>query len=869
GGLGNDLVNGQDGDDVLYGGDGNDGLSGDLRIVPLTGFFDTREFSGAGGNDVLDGGTGDDELQGGEGDDVMFGGAGDDAVFGEYNWRDIAPLDPLAVTINSLTGNDVMDGGDGNDNLYGGRGDEVLYGGAGIDFLEGGEGNDTLFGGAGDDLLDAGFGDNILFGEAGNDRLLAHEGHDVLYGGEGDDYLSGADGSTNVIGDAVLDGGSGNDTYVVDNIGDLVIEAADSGTDTVKSFINYTLPDAVENLIFDDSNVLLTDSNTHGIGNALDNVLSGGTSLEGLAGDDTLIGKGWLDGGTGDDILNGGSTLSFLDSDGGQHVIGNTYIFAAGYGHDTIQEYDADFFNSASYGNEDTLRFLAEITPTDVTWQRQGNDLLLSVNDGADLVTVRSYFDLLFRQGSITALGVTPPPQGFIFSEVGAPFYVAPSRIETVRFADGTAWGADRFGAPLLGDTQSDTYQFGIGTGQMTILDFDWRASSEGRSGNRDSIQVNSGVLPDDLVASRVNGNDLILSINGSTDQVTVQSFFTQVFITTFFTGRDVHPYEIEQIQFADGTVWNWNDLNNRIMSISGTEQADDLFGNDNDNVMHGLGGDDFIAGGQGNDVLDGGFGNDQLYGYEGNDTYLFGRGDGQDMVQNYDYTGADVDILKLGPDIAPSDVTVQVGEDDPADLVLKLNGTTDEITIDDFLYNERYRLDRIEFSDGISWDANAILAHGRGVDLVGTENADELEGSPFSDTLAGLGADDELAGSIGDDRLDGGAGDDILAGDEGNDTYLFQDEFGHDTIHEHDSAGTAVDTILFTGSVTPNDVTVRATVFDGLVLGVNGSTDDILIDRFLSDRQYAIEVVQFADGTLWDLNSLLARGQGFDRTGT
>jgi hypothetical protein len=91
-----------------------------------------------------------------------------------------------------------------------------------------------------------------------------------------------------------MTGLAGNDTYTVNNAGDLVIEALNQGTDTVQASIAYTLPNNVENLL------LTGTGNLNGTGNGLNNQItgnSGNNTLNGAAGIDTLTG------GVGTDIF--------------------------------------------------------------------------------------------------------------------------------------------------------------------------------------------------------------------------------------------------------------------------------------------------------------------------------------------------------------------------------------------------------------------------------------------------------------------------------------------------------------------------------------------------------------------------------------
>jgi Ca2+-binding RTX toxin-like protein len=881
---GDDLLFGEAGADLLSGGEGNDVVDGGTEDDTLAGDYLTSQISasdplywtlfsalgddwvsgGAGndalaggfGADVLLGGDGSDIVLGGEGDDLLEGGAGDDVLYGEYSLT--APeflFNPFVSTITALSGNDVLDGGDGNDDLHGGEGDDSLYGGSGNDSLRGGTGNDFLDGGDGVDTLDGDDGIDLVHGGAGNDRLTDFQGGDTLYGDDGDDvFISGHESF--YTGSSMLIGGLGNDSYTIDSLGDIVVEAAGEGIDTVICYgISYALSDNFENLD-------LQGFTTTGMGNSLNNVLRGGLSLEGLAGDDTLRGVGRLDGGIGNDLLQGGPGVSFFSEDDGLlHYVANTYVFGVGDGHDTIQENDA-VLNSAPNHNEDTLSFEAGVAPSDVTWARTGDDLVLTYNSGTDQITIASFYDLRLDRGGYLLTGATVPPGTLVITSGGGlSAYVAPSRVELVQFADGTVWNADHFGAPLLGDFRADTYHFGRGSGEITVLDLDVTQSNINRE--QDRIVIGSDVVPNDVTVARVNGDDLVLSIDGTSDRLTVQSFFTTITaIPPFsFSGYSVAAYQIEQVQFADSTLWTASDLTNRIATFIGTSGPDTLFGNQNDNLIQGLGGDDYLSGQDGNDVLDGGAGDDRLYGDVGNDTYLFDRGGGQDILVSYDSTGTEMEIVRLGADVLASNVTIQVvGTSN--DLVMRINGTSDQLLLDEFLWRSDYQIDRLEFGDGTVWDSAMILDHAAGLTLVGTESDNTLRGSVLDDVLTGLGGNDTLIGNAGEDQLVGGLGDDVLSGDEGDDTYVFNLGDGVDTIYDEVVPGEP-NRILFGTGIAPSDLTL--THDEGartLTIQVGSSGTDQLqlmdFDPTGADGSLVVETLTFANGSEVSLANLL-----------
>ncbi|MBD2626461.1 FG-GAP-like repeat-containing protein [Trichormus variabilis] len=145
---------------------------------------------------------------------------------------------------------------------------------------------------------------------------------DLVVGNELDDTISVLLNTT--TGDNFV-GNTGDNYYVVDNIGDEIDEGLNGGTDTVRASVTYTLDDNVERLTLAGSN------NINGTGNVLNNNITGNSgnnildgrggndSLYGEAGDDTLIGGDGNDnlfGGEGaDDLIGGnGNDIYFVEN---------------------------------------------------------------------------------------------------------------------------------------------------------------------------------------------------------------------------------------------------------------------------------------------------------------------------------------------------------------------------------------------------------------------------------------------------------------------------------------------------------------------------------------------------------------------------
>ena len=587
-----------------------------------------------------------------------------------------------------------------------------------------------------DAAMPGGSGDDFLLGGDENDWLNGSEGNDILYGGNGDDTLFGYDG------DDLLKGGLGNDS------------------------------------------------------------LSGGNGADTLAGGD------------GNDTLSGGG-----DND--------TYLFNQGSGHDIIRDYDS--FSRTPSPN-DIVEFGAGLRPEDVSLVHSQGSLVMAFAGTTDSLTITTQFfsdyshieQFKFADGTVwddayikpraITLGTAAAETIFGYSggtnrifgldgddqiygaelddriEGGSGNDTVYGRNGDDRIAGGE--GDDR----LAGEGGSDVYLFGYGAGRDIINDEFWGSDA---LATIDAIELDSGITSDVVSLTRV-GNDLLLSLKGASDSLTVERYFEN------------DRYKIEEIRFADGTVWGSAAIRIGIeeyRTIRGTNNADNLIGDSLNNLIYGLDGDDTLLGDDGRD---------QLHGGAGDDVYVLGSGDAQ---------------------------------------IIELEGEgQDRVFIDRSFYLPA------EVEDLTLTGNASAMAVGNASNnvLFGNIGENSLIGNDGDDRLYGAEGNDRLDGGSGNDRLWGGAGTDILSGGEGADSYLIERGDGMDIIADAtENPQSRIDTVEFGIGIKPTDIQLSR-LGTSLRLTIIGTEDGAVIENWFGSSSFSTAaLVKFNDGTTWDTEAL------------
>ena len=954
GGLGKDRLIGGGEADELHGGADNDIIYGDD--------VESKVSASAHGNDVLYGDDGLDTLFGGGKDDTLFGGGGNDALWGDDTSKN------LGVAAH---GKDQLYGGDGADQLIGGGSDDQLFGGDGADvlmgddvvanvtgsahgadFLDGGADNDTLFGDGGNDTLMGGSGNDFLAGEhqtssspasqastlQGDDLLMGEDGNDVLLGGEGQDTLDGGSGNDTLVGGSGADEywfgrGSGVDTAYLesaDGAGDTILlqgglTAADIDLSRTEASLILKIKNTSDQITLNGFFNRNTDVIRFDNGEALQNTSSLASSffhstdqsdyLDGYAQSEYMfggLGGDTIYGNAGNDTLEGGAGYDKLYGGSGN----DTYVFGRNDNADEITDSDS------SAGNVDTVSFKSGIRPDDVLVRRRDQDLILSVKGSTnDSITVRSHFTSGNANAIERIVFVDAPTVSWDINRIRDLASAPTDSAEQIWGYSGNdslsgeggndslygAAGDDTLngggGNDILdGGVGNDMYLFGKGDGQDNIS-----SDNDTTAGKRNVVKFKADVVPSEVAMKR-SGTDLVLSIAGTADKVTIKNFF--------YGDDPTNAYNpIQQISFDSGTSWDIATI--KTMAITGNDTAQTITGYTGSDVIDAAGGDDTVYGVAGNDVLrggadndylfgdggddtlDGGSGNDQLFGGLGNDTFLFGKGDGQDTINSdYDTSAGKFNVLKFKAGVASSEVVVTRSG---ADLVLSISGTTDKVNVGYFFNgddpaNAYNPIQQVVFANGASWDittikAMAITGNDTAQTLTGYTGGDVINaaggndtvyGQAGNDTLDGGAGADYLYGGIGDDMLrggtdndyvnggdgadtlDGGSGNDQLAGGLGNDTYLFGKGDGQDTTtSDYDTAAGKLNVLKFKAGVVPSEVVVTRSGTD-LVLSISGTTDKVTVGYFFygddpANAYSGVQQVAFDNGTNWDITTIKA----------
>jgi Ca2+-binding RTX toxin-like protein len=624
-------------------------------------------------------------------------------------------------------------------------------------------------------------------------------------------------------------------------------------------------------------------------GNAAANALSGGR------GDDML------EGGAGADILDGGRGSDTASYAGSAAAVTLSLATGAASGGDAQGDTLVSFENLEGSAFADTLtgdandNALLGGTGDDVLDAGGGADLLrgdagadqLSGGDGDDTLIGGGGNDIIAGgSGGDTAYftglwaDYTISTAGGVTTVSGADGVDALTGVEFLHFQDKTVYVGTNT-APIAQD-------FARTLTQRTPLEL---AESAFRIGASDAN--NGDVLRLGFVFACANGLVTLTSQNGVRFTIDADFVGTTSFDFTLTDGKGGE--DRATYSFTVNATYTYN-------------------GTSFDDVFLGLGSADTVYGNGGNDQLDGGYGSDTLIGGAGDD--ILTGGEGSDILTGGD--GSDTASYAL----ATAAVTVDLAAG---------SGSAGEASGDTFGGIENIM--GSAFADTLTGGGgNNEIAGLAGNDVIaGLGGADTLRGGLGNDTLIGGDGDDQLFGDAGADILRGGAGADTLDGGTGIDVASYLDAASAVNINLKTGAKSGADTAgdiyvsieglegsAYADTLTGDDKAnilsgaggndtltglngadtysyrsgdgddsivegFHATDLDRLVLGAGLTTQNIILDRAVADRNdltirfanisgsifideqfynssgYGIEQIVFASGQVWSKDDIQA----------
>ena len=474
-----------------------------------------------------------------------------------------------------------------------------------------------------------------------------------MFGGEGDDIMYGGDDPTSLesnkifvengimIGD-YLSGEGGNDIIYGGNGCDYISGGDDD-----------------DELHGDDGNDSIYGGNGEDeiYGDNGDDVIFGEEDKDWLYGGE---GNGYIDGGNGDDHIEGGNGKNYLYGRNGEDYI---------YGGE-----DEDYIEGGDDGDH-----IYGGNGENIMYGQEGDDYIYGGNDKDYILGGTGDDHLYGGNGENEIYGghgndvIYDGDDGsYIEGSFGNDKIFAGGGNDVIDPGEGDDYIQDDHG--------DDTIVFKAGYGVDTISD----------ASGYNNIEL-SGLDISSAQFSR-SGNDLTISFGS--DALVLTQYYD--FYNFNINGTDVSEL-INSLRGSDNDDW-MNVSNSNGDSLYGEGGNDNLTGNSGIDSLYGGSGNDYLYGNDGDDTLDGGTGNDWLYGGNGNDTYIFGKGYGNDTIE--DWGGSSIVKLK---DISSSEVIITNLWD--STLEMTVNGTEDKLTINGYKWNQGGYT--FEFADGATGTVN------------------------------------------------------------------------------------------------------------------------------------------------------------------
>jgi Ca2+-binding RTX toxin-like protein len=456
-----------------------------------------------------------------------------------------------------------------------------------------------------------------ITGTSGNDALTGTSSDDDIYGLDGDDILNGGSGNDMLDGGTGADtmtGGAGHDTYWVDDAGDVVVESAFGGTDTVKITIStYTLTANVENLDTRYASGPITVT-----GNASANIfyMKGGAAVT-------------VNGGSGNDTAN------YMDAGG--------FVFV-------------DLLTGDKDGDaiDDSLTSIENLTGSDYDDELRGTNgaNVLDGGAGADILIGRGGNDIYFVDDANDEV-IEDSAAGTDEVRTTLGYYLLPDNVEKLRYVGSASIEAigNDLSNEMHGGAGDDVLEGGAGHDVLT-----------GHGGN-DRLYGGAGVdtlnggAGDDYLEGGPDGD--VYLVDSELDQIG-ESFGGGLDVVYATSGSYTLPSEVEELSYngsypEESTfTGTGNELDNRLYGSWG---VDILHGMDGDDEIRAAGGADTLYGGDGNDLLVGGSGGDTLEGGAGADIfriggYETGLGSDADTILDFEVGVDSIDLSGWDPDI-------------------------------------------------------------------------------------------------------------------------------------------------------------------------------------------------------------------------